>query len=204
MAVFNAQERTDAGTGSARAVRRSGFIPAIIYGEKKDAVKVAISEKEFQSFENSPQLLSTVFDVKFGKNSEKVVVRDMQYDVVTDRPVHIDFHRIGKDQVKVTVPVYYVNEEKSPGLKLGGKLNVIVHDMQVYCAPNKVVDAIEIDMDGVEAGVSLRLEDQKLPEGVTPANPEKDYILATLMASRGAKTATQDATAEESSESAAE
>lgn len=179
---FEAQPREKAGTGTARAARRLGMIPGIIYGDHKEPELINVDLKSVTRELHSASFFSRVFKVITGKKSVDVIVRDIQLHPVTDQPLHIDFQRVNKDsKITVAVPVIYVNEDKSPGLKRGGTLNIIIHNLEVKCSPVSIPESLTFDLSGLEANHSVRLEELKLPNGVVPAYPARDKVIATIV-----------------------
>ena len=173
------QTRDHSGTGAARAVRRQGFVPAVVYGNDIAPVNVSVEERLVIKELKEPGILSRLYSVKVANKDERVLIRDIQFHPVSDRPVHIDFMRISKDgKVTVDVAVHVINEDKCPGIREGGIANLLHHSMQISCSPEAIPTSIDIDLSGVELGSHVYLEDIKLPEGVTV--PYADYY-ATLV-----------------------
>lgn len=173
------QARDNSGTGAARAVRRQGFIPAVVYGNDQAPVNVSVEARLIAKELKTPGILSRLYAIKVANKDERVLIRDIQFHPVSDRPVHIDFMRISKDgKVTVDVAVHVINEDKCPGIREGGIANLLHHSMQISCSPEAIPTSIDIDLSGVELGAHVYLEDIKLPEGVTV--PYADYY-ATLV-----------------------
>jgi large subunit ribosomal protein L25 len=173
------QARDNSGTGAARAVRRQGFIPAVVYGNDQAPVNVSVEARLIAKELKTPGILSRLYAIKVANKDERVLIRDIQFHPVSDRPVHIDFMRISKDgKVTVDVAVHLINEDKCPGLREGGIANLLHHSMQISCSPEAIPTSIDIDLSGVALGSHVYLEDVKLPEGVTV--PYADYY-ATLV-----------------------
>ena len=143
MIELKATARPRAGKGAARAVRREGKIPAVIYGDKKDPETIAIDENELWKTVTKGKFLSSVFQIDIGGRKLRVLPRDVQLDPVKDRPVHVDFQRVAADgMIRVKVPVKFINELLSPGLKRGGVLNIVRHELELVCDADKIPDEI--------------------------------------------------------------
>lgn len=181
--ALKAEEREGTGTGVARALRRVGKIPGIIYGGEKNPQPFAIDLKAVSMEINKAGFFSRVYTVEMAKEKIQVIARDIQYHPVTDIPLHIDFQRINKDsKIHVFVPVEYINEDKSPGLKVGGMLNVIIHNLEVVCPADAIPNKITVDLTGVNINQSIHLESVALPKGVKAANSTRDYTMVTIVA----------------------
>jgi len=185
---LNAEMRERAGKGAARATRRAGRVPAVIYGDKKESVMVSIEPLELKRLILTGSFFSHLVEVKAGKDTYRVVARDIQMDPVTDRPLHVDFMRVTKGStIAVSIPIHYINEEASPGLKYGGVLNVVRHDVELNVSPEAIPEFIEVDLTGLEIGTSIHISAVTLPEGVTPAITDRDFTIATIAAPTVAK-----------------
>ncbi|MCW9034955.1 MAG: 50S ribosomal protein L25/general stress protein Ctc [Rhodospirillales bacterium] len=179
--TFNAEARERAGKGAARAVRKTGRIPAVIYGDSKDPSSISLEPLEYKKAIIGGGFFSTVFEIKVGGKTEKVLARDVQLHPVTDRPLHLDFLRLGKNtKVTVAVPVNFINEVESPGLKRGGVLNIVRHDLDLVCRGDAIPQSIEIDLTGLEIGDGVHISAVTLPEGVVPDITDRDFTIATV------------------------
>ncbi|MCW9045118.1 MAG: 50S ribosomal protein L25/general stress protein Ctc [Alphaproteobacteria bacterium] len=179
--TFNAEVRERAGKGAARAVRKTGRIPAVIYGDSKDPSSISLEPLEYKKAIIGGGFFSTVFEIKVGGKTEKVLARDVQLHPVTDRPLHLDFLRLGKNtKVTVAVPVNFINEVESPGLKRGGVLNIVRHDLDLVCRGDAIPQSIEIDLTGLEIGDGVHISAVTLPEGVVPDITDRDFTIATV------------------------
>src|SRR5215468_4241106 len=155
---IRAESRDRAGKGAARATRRTGRVPAVIYGDKKEPTLISLDPKEIDRLIHKKTFYATLLDVDLKGTKHRVLPRDVQFDPVTDRPLHVDFQRIGKDtKVHVNVPVVVKNEIGSPGLKRGGVLNLVRHEIEFICAPDSIPQAIEVDITGLEIGGSIHI-----------------------------------------------
>lgn len=181
--TISAELRDRAGKGAARAVRRAGRVPAVIYGDKKDAVLISLEPRELRKQLITGHFLSTVYTVEVaGGKSERVLPREVQFHPVTDIPEHVDLMRVSKStRAHVQVPCVFLNEEASPGIKRGGVLNVVRHEIEVVCGIDEIPEEIQIDLTGLDIGDSVHISAVNLPKGVKPAI-ERDFTVATIVA----------------------
>ncbi|SFV29698.1 large subunit ribosomal protein L25 [Devosia crocina] len=186
--VLKAQARDGVGKGAAREARRQGLVPAVIYGDKKPPVTVSVAYKDALKAIYAGGFKSHVLDLDVDGTIHKVIPRDYQLDVVMDQPIHIDFLRVsGNAKIHVEVHVAFINEEKSPGLKRGGTLNVVRHTVEVIAPANAIPEEITVDLSGSEIGDSIHISAVTLPNGVTPAITDRDFTIATVVAPSGLK-----------------
>ncbi|HEY1797729.1 MAG TPA: 50S ribosomal protein L25/general stress protein Ctc [Stellaceae bacterium] len=204
---LNAETRGRVGKGAARAIRRAGRVPAVIYGDGKDPVAVSLEPRELSRVISKPGFLATVVDVAVDGTTHRTLPRDVQYHPVTDFPLHVDFMRVGAGaQVTVTVPVNFINQERSPGLRRGGILNIVRHGIEVRCSVDVIPDRLVVALDGLDIGDSLHINAVVLPEGVRPVTTERDFTIATIGASSAVREEAAAATStvpEEGAEEAA-
>ena len=185
---LKAEAREQVGKGSARAVRRNGQIPAVIYGDKQPPLAIALSWKDIYYKIHGGGFLTTVATIDVGGKKIQVLPKDFQLDPVSDSPVHVDFLRVGKNtEVNVNVPVHFVNEEKSPGLKRGGVLNIVRHEVEFHCPANAIPEFITVDLTGTDIGDSIHISAVKLPAGVKPVIADRDFTIATVAGSSAMK-----------------
>ena len=178
-----AEVRAQAGKGVARAARRMGRVPAVIYGDKMDPVMISVDGKEITRHIADPRFFTTVVEVEVGGDKHQVLARDVQFDPVTDRPLHIDFLRFNENtKINVEVPVNFINDELSPGLKRGGVLNIVRREIELLCAPLHIPQELTFDLDGLEIGDSIHISAIELPDGVTPTVSDRDFTVATVAA----------------------
>ena len=164
---LQAEARERVGKGSARELRRNGKVPAVIYGDKQSPLAIALSYKEVYYKIHGGGFLTTIATFDVGGNTIQVLPKHDQLDPVRDFPVHVDFLRVGKDTVvTVAIPVHFVNEEKSPGIKRGGVLNIVRHDVEFLVPANSIPEFITVDLDGTDIGDSIHISAVKLPEAV--------------------------------------
>lgn len=202
--TFEATLRDRAGKGAARAVRRENQVPAVIYGANKEPVLISLAHNELIKELNKGGFYTKICDIKTGKDSHKVLARDIQFHPVSDMPQHIDFLRVTeKTKIVVNVPTSFVNEKESEGLNRGGILNVVRHDMEVLASAASIPETIEFDLSGMEIGDSLHLQDAKLPSGVT-LTTEENFTVATVTAPSALKSSEGSAEGESEGEEGAE
>ena len=177
---LKAWSRSRTGKGGARAVRREGRVPGIIYGGTEEPQSVTLEFKEISKQIQTGHFQSTIFMLDMDGTKVRVIPRGVQVDPMRDFPIHVDFMRLAKDAtVTVDVPVHFLNEGASPGLKRGGVLNVVRHDIPVRCPADSIPDFFKIDLTGLEIGDSIHISSVKLPENVTPTITDRDFTIAT-------------------------
>ena len=178
-------ERNASGKKVARKLRRDGYVPGVIYGDEKSPVLVSVGEKELIAECYTSAFLGHVIEAKIGAKLEKFLPKQIEFDPITDRPMHVDFLRVSKNsKVKVNIAMEFVNEEKSPGIKKGGIVNVVVHKLECLCSPDAIPEKLTIDLSGKDIGDGFMLVDLALPKGVTPVNAERDAVIATIVSAR--------------------
>ena len=181
--VLKAEARERVGKGSARELRRNGFIPAVIYGDKQAPIAIALSTNEVTKRIHAGGFMTTVATVILDGKKITVLPKDYQLDPVSDKPVHVDFLRVSaKSVVNVHVPIHFLNEELSPGIKRGGVLNIVRHDVELHAPANAIPEAIEIDLTGKVIGDSIHISAVTLPKGVTSVIQDRDFTIATIAA----------------------
>ncbi len=204
---LKAWARAGTGKGGARGVRREGCIPGILYGGKEEPQSIALETKEISKQIQTGHFQSTIFMLDIEGTKTRVIPRGVQLDPVRDFPIHVDFMRLAKDAlVTVEVPVHFLNEAASPGLKRGGVLNIVRHDIPVRCPADAIPDHFDVDLTGLEIGDSIHISSIGLPERVTPTITDRDFTVATIVgrasdeapsaaAAEGAEPAAEDAPA---------
>jgi large subunit ribosomal protein L25 len=181
--VLNAEARQRVGKGAARALRREHKIPAVIYGDKRPPVGIAISGHELYVLLNAGGFMTTVFEISVDGATERVIPRDYQVDPVRDVPIHVDFLRVGKDTViEIEVPVHFTGQDRSPGIKRGGVLNIVRHYVELYVAADAIPESIEVDVSGLDINDSVHISAVKLPGGARPVIQDRDFTIATVAA----------------------
>ena len=185
--------RDRAGKGAARQSRREGFVPAVIYGDKQDPTLIKVQPVELMKQLRRTGFFTTLYDLKIGDKTERVLPRDVQFDPVTDKPIHADFLRVSATStITVNVPVVFRNETASPGIKRGGVLNVVRHEIAFHCRADSIPHAIEVDLTGTEIGDSIHISSVKLPEGARPVI-DRDFTVATIGAPSAVKSEAAEA-----------
>lgn len=183
--VLPVEVREGTGKGAARAARREGLVPGVLYGGDRGAVSIAVKANVLRKAIHTGKFLSHMVTLEHGKEKQPVIPKDVQFHPVTDEPLHIDLFRVTKDtRIDVEVTVHFINEEKSPGLKRGGVLNVVRHAVELSCPAGSIPEEIVIDLSGKEIGDSIHISDVTLPEGVTPTITDRDFTIATLQGAR--------------------
>lgn len=181
--TLSAETRERAGKGASRAMRREGRVPAVIYGEKKEPLTIHVEEKALMKMLKTGHFMNSVVMIDLAGKATRTLPKDVAFHPVTDRPLHVDFLRIGEhSQVKVNVPVRFINEEESPGLSRGGVLNVVRHDLELVCDAAAIPDDIVIDLTGYEVGDSIHISAVTLPKGSASAIDDRDFTIATVVA----------------------
>lgn len=181
--ALEADVREEAGKGAARSLRRNGKTPAVIYGDSKEPVKITLDMNTINVEYNKGQMFTTLCDLAVGKDKHLVLARDVQLHPVTDVVEHVDFLRVtDKTKIAVSVPVKFINEEKSPGLRDKGILNVTRYDVEVLCKATNIPDEIEVDLTDKEQGDAVKASDAKLPEGSKYVIDDRDFTIATILA----------------------
>lgn len=181
--VIQVTSRQANGTGFARAVRREGKVPGVVYGAGKEPLTIAVAEKELLLESTSGHFFSKVFQLEIDGKKQSAIAKALQLHPVTDRPIHVDFMRIDKDsKVHMFIPIEFLNEDKSPGVKRGGVVNAIVHTLELICPANAIPEKLTVDLTGLEIGQSLHLDVLKLDKGVSVAHPERHNTLVTIVA----------------------
>ena len=195
---LKAEARERVGKGSARAIRRNGKVPAVIYGEKDAPLSITLPYKEVSMKIFGGGFLTTIATIDVDGKKIQVLPKDYQLDPVRDFVMHVDFLRIGKGTVvTVNVPVHFINEETAPGIKRGGVLNIVRHEVEFTCPATAIPDYIEVDLDGMDIGDSAHISAVKLPEGVEPTITDRDFTIATIAAPAGLRSEESEADEDE-------
>lgn len=174
-----AETRDRVGKGASRALRRDGRVPAVIYGQNKEPTSIHLEEKALSKALGTGHFMNTIVMI----NGERTLPKDVHFHPVTDRPVHVDFLRISANtSVTVAVPVVFVDEEEAPGLKKGGVLNVVRHELELVCDAGNMPSEVVVSLKGLEVGDSLHISAVTLPKGTQSAIDDRDYTIATVVA----------------------
>jgi large subunit ribosomal protein L25 len=180
---LNAELRERAGKGAARAVRRDGRVPGVIYGNKQEPVLISLDPVDLMKEYSKAGFFSHVYEIAVGGETYKVLARDLQTHPIKDMPIHVDFMRFSaKTRLAVDVYVEFTNEDKCPGLKEGGVLNVVRHEVKLRCSPDNIPESLIADLSGLEIGDSLHISAIQLPEGVELTITDRDFTIATIAA----------------------
>jgi large subunit ribosomal protein L25 len=178
-----AEARDRAGKGASRALRREGRVPAVVYGEKKEPLSIHVEERLLTRMLSTGHFMNSVIMIDYRGKPQRTLPKAVDFHPVTSRPIHVDFLRISEHtKVHVAVPVRFDNEEASPGLKRGGVLNVVQHELELVCDAAHIPNEIHISLDGLDIGDSVHIGEVNLPEGVLPANQDEDFTVATIVA----------------------
>jgi large subunit ribosomal protein L25 len=192
-----AEARDRAGKGASRSLRREGRVPAVVYGEKKDPLSIHVEEKLLSKMLSTGHFMNSVVMIDFQGKPHRTLPKAVDFHPVSSRPIHVDFLRIGEHtKVTVGVPVRFDNDEESPGLKRGGVLNVVSHELELVCDAASIPNEIHIDLTGLEIGDTIHISQVKLPEGTKPANEDEDFTVATIVAPSAMKAEEEEAAAE--------
>jgi large subunit ribosomal protein L25 len=182
--VLNVEVRERIGTGGARAARREGLVPGILYGGDLGPVSIAVKDGEFSKALHTGKLLGHLVKLKYGKEVQSVIAKDVQFHPVTDRPMHFDLYRVDEHAtIRIEIPVAFRNHEDSPGLKRGGSLNVNVHAIEVLVPADAIPEELIIDLTGLEIGDSVRASEVPLPEGVELTPRHREATVASIASS---------------------
>jgi len=182
--TLNAEPRAQAGKGAARAMRKAGRVPGIIYGDNKEPVMISLEPRELSRVLANRGFFATLIDVKVDGTVHRTLPRDVQLHPATDAPMHVDFMRVGGHaQVTVTVPVVFVNPEMSPGIRRGGILNIVRHGIELSCPVDNIPDQLVVELNGLEIGDSIHISRVIVPEGCRPTIAERDFTIASIAAS---------------------
>ncbi|APW72470.1 50S ribosomal protein L25/general stress protein Ctc, partial [Sphingopyxis granuli] len=196
--TLTAETRERAGKGASRELRRNGRVPAVVYGGNEDPLMIHVEEKLLMKQLMTGVFLNSVVMIEVGGKTIRTLPKDVAFHPVKDRPIHADFLRVSKDtKVQVGVPVLFANEEKSPGLKRGGVLNVVRHELELICEADKIPDDITIDVTGFDVGESIHISHVTLPKGVESAITDRDFTIATIVAPSALKSSDGDTTKDE-------
>lgn len=179
-ATVVAELRERAGKGVARATRRSGRVPAVIYGDGKEPVMISLDGKELSKMANNPAFFNHLIKIDVGGKSHEVLPRDVQLDAVTDRPIHVDFLRVSPTtRITVMIPAEFIGQDKSPGLRRGGVLNIVRREIEMRCAPRSIPEKLTFSLEGLDIGASIHINAIQLPDGVVPTTT-RNFTVATI------------------------
>jgi large subunit ribosomal protein L25 len=193
-----AETRERAGKGASRALRREGRVPAVIYGGKEEPQSIHVEAKLLMQQLDTGHFMNSIVMIEIDGKTVRTLPKDVAFHPVKDRPLHVDFLRLAKNaKVDVSVPVLFINEDASPGLKKGGVLNVVRHELELVCDADNIPSEIEIDVTGRDVGDSIHISHVKLPAGAESAITDRDFTIATVVAPSALKKAEGEAAAAE-------
>jgi len=183
MNILKATKRITASNGQINKLRSEGFIPAVLYGGKQNNLNISVKKLHLKNLIQTETFMSKVFDLDIDGSPEKALPREIAYDPISDEPIHIDFIRIVKgSKLTLSVPVKFLNSDKSPGLKKGGVLNIVRRKVDLRCPAENIPNEIIVDLDNTEINTSLKISSVKLPDNVTPIIADRDFVIATVVA----------------------
>ena len=198
---LNVEVRAKAGSGPARAARREGKVPGVLYGGPRGPVPIAVNANAFAKSLYTGKLLGHLVTLRYGDETQKVIAKDVQFDPVSDKPLHFDLYRVDEQQlIKIAIPVHFRNSEASPGLKRGGALNVARHEVELWVRADNIPEELIVDLTGREIGDTVRISEIPLPEGAEPVITDRDFTVATISTSSSQMAA--DAAADEAAATA--
>jgi len=194
--TLSAETRERAGKGASRAMRREGRVPAVIYGQKQDPLPIHVEEKALMKMLHGGHFMNSVVMIDLGGEPTRTLPKDVQFHPVTDRPLHVDFLRISEHaKVTVAVPIRFVGEDDSRGLKRGGVLNAVRHDLELVCDAAEIPEEVEVNLAGLDIGDSLHISQIELPAGTESAITDRDFTIATIVSPSVYKVEAEDAVA---------
>jgi len=183
---IKAEARSQVGKGSARAARRAGLVPAVIYGNKETAVSVTLNANQWRQLMHKPGIFSQLININVNNETHFVLPRDIQQHPVSEEAMHVDFLKVTKNAtVAVGIAVEFLNEDKCTGLKLGGVLNIVRSQVELNCPAISIPEKLTVDLEGLNVGHTIHISSIELPEGCTPTITDRDFTVATIAAPRG-------------------
>ena len=198
MSIIQATIRSTKTKGEVNELRNSGNVPGIVYGGEQSNEKISISIKEIKNLMNKENFLSNVISINLDGKEQKVLTRNISFDTVTDEPIHIDLMRIVKGgKIILEIPVKFINNELSPGLKRGGVLNIVRRNVELRCPAENIPTELVVDLNGLDIGTSIKISSINLPENVTPTIQGRDFVIATVAAPTVVKEPEKPAEAED-------
>src|SRR5690606_19590177 len=202
--ILNVDVRKGVGTGGARAARRAGMVPGVLYGGDKAPVAISVNERDFRKSLYTGKLLGHLVTLKYGKETQPVIAKDVQFDPVSDRPLHFDLMRVDvKDDIKIAIPVQFINHDECAAFRQGGSLEVVRHDVEIMVRADRIPSALVVDLAGREMGDAIRMSDITLPEDAHPVIADRDFMIASIKVSSAAQSEAADEAAEAAAEEAA-
>jgi large subunit ribosomal protein L25 len=194
--TLSAETRDRAGKGASRHLRREGRVPAVVYGSNEEPLSIHLEEKALVKALSTGHFMNSVVMIDAGKAAVRTLPKDVQFHPVTDRPLHVDFLRISEHaKVHVEVPINFIDEDKSRGIKRGGVLNTVRHELELICDAAEIPEQINVSLAGVDIGDSIHFSAITLPKGTESAITDRDFTIATIVAPSGLKMDEEDAAA---------
>ena len=203
--ILNVEVRDGVGTGGARQARREGKVPGILYGGDKAPVAISVEERPFRKSLYTGKLLGHLVTLKYGDETQPVIAKDIQFDPVTDRPLHFDLMRVDEHApVKISIPVHFKNQDECEAFRQGGSLEIVRHDVEIMVRADQIPEELVIDLRKHKLGDTIRVSEIKLPEGAYPTITDRDFVIASIKVSSAAMSEAADEAADHAAEQAAE
>ena len=191
--ILNVDVRENTGTGGARAARRSGAVPGILYGGDKAPVAISVNEKDFRKNLYTGKLLGHLVTLKYGEETQSVIAKDVQFDPVSDRPLHFDLMRVDENAtIKIEVQVNFINEDQCKAFRQGGSLEIVRHSVEILVPANHIPEDLVVDLAGHKLGDTIRWSDIKVPSDVKPTITDRDFVIASIKTSSAGISAAHD------------
>ena len=191
--ILNVDVRDGVGTGGARAARRAGMVPGVLYGGDKAPVAISVNERDFRKSLYTGKLLGHLVTLKYGKETQPVIARDVQFDPVSDRPLHFDLMRVdAKQTIKIDIPVHFINQDQCEAFRQGGSLEIVRHSVEVKVRADHIPEDLIVDLAGHKLGDTIRWTDLKGTEEVEPTITDRDFVIASIKTSSAAISAAAD------------
>lgn len=191
--ILNVDVRDGVGTGGARAARRAGMVPGVLYGGDKAPVAISVNERDFRKSLYTGKLLGHLVTLKYGDESQPVIARDVQFDPVSDRPLHFDLMRVDEKQtIKIEIPVHFINQDQCEAFRQGGSLEIVRHSVEVKVRADHIPEDLIVDLAGHKMGDTIRWTDLKGADAVEPTITDRDFVIASIKTSSAAISAAAD------------
>ena len=201
--ILNVEVRDGTGTGGARQARREGKVPGILYGGDKAPVAISVEERPFRKSLYTGKLLGHLVTLKYGKETQPVIAKDIQFDPVTDRPLHFDLMRVDEHApVKSSIPVHFKNQDECEAFRQGGALEIVRHDVEIMVRADQIPEELVVDLKNHKLGDTIRVSEIKLPEGAHPTITDRDFVIASIKVSSAAMSEAADEAADAAAEEA--
>ena len=195
--ILNVEVREGVGTGGARAARNAGMVPGVLYGGDKDPVAIAVNERAFRKSLYTGKLLGHLVTLKYGEETQPVIAKDIQFDPVSDRPMHFDLMRVDEHApVKISIPVHFKNQDQCEAFRQGGSLEIVRHDVEIMVRADQIPEELVVDLAKHKLGDTIRMSEIKLPEGAHPTITDRDFVIASIKTSSAALSEAADEAAD--------